>query len=340
MIFQKMIQGPQIWELIEKDYLVPCQYYAPSQPDLNGLKIRMGDYQENQLSERMDTAKLVGDITENWSRIAPDRQTVVFSTGVRHSIHIRDRFRDAGILAEHIDGDTPKDERDKILSNLKTGKIQVVSNCMVLTEGWDCPPVSCCVLARPTKSLGLYLQMAGRILRPYTDKVNAIIIDHAGAIYEHGFVEDNREWSLNPEEKIQNRQKKSKNKLKKPITCKGCHTVYHGRPDCPKCGEIPVKKGKVLGVVEGELGRIERDGGFQRHQFTKYQMERFYRELKFIQEERGYEPGWISFKYKERFGVWPKKIYGASIPPGPETKSFIKKQAIKYSKEQREQRAS
>ncbi|MBT3922865.1 MAG: hypothetical protein HOF21_09855 [Nitrospina sp.] len=268
MIFQKMIQGPQIKELIDREYLVPCQYYAPSKPDLAGLKIRMGDYQEKQLSERIDTAKLVGDIPENWSRIAPDRSTVVFATGVQHSIHIRDRFRDAGILAEHIDGTTPKDERDKILSDLATGKTQVVSNCMVLTEGWDCPIVSCCVLARPTKSLGLYLQMAGRILRPDTNKVNAIIIDHAGAIFEHGFVENHREWSLDPEEKIQDRVKKSKNKPKNPITCEGCKFVYREQPDCPKCGMVPVKKGKVLEVMDGELGRITLDGEHVEHKGT------------------------------------------------------------------------
>jgi DNA repair protein RadD len=335
MIFQEMIQGPQINELIVQEYLVPCQYYAPSKPDLDGLKMRMGDYQENQLSERMDTAKLVGDIPENWSRIAPDRQTVVFATGVRHSIHIRDRFRDAGILAEHIDGTTPKDERDKILEDLATGEIQVVSNCMVLTEGWDCPPVSCCILARPTKSIGLYLQMAGRILRPYPDKVNAIIIDHAGSIFEHGFVEDHREWSLDPEEKIQDRQKKANDKPKSPITCEDCKTVYHGRPDCPKCGKVPVKKGKALDFVDGELGRIERDGNFQAHQFSKYQKERFYRELKFIQEDRGYKFGWIACKYKDRFDVWPGNIRGDSLPPSPETKSYIRKQSIAYAKEQR-----
>jgi DNA repair protein RadD len=328
-----MIQGPQIRELIEKGNLVGCQYYAPSEPDLEGLKIKMGDYRESELAGRMDKTKLVGDIVENWSRIAPDRQTVVFATVVKHSIHIRDRFRDAGILAEHIDGDTPKDERDKILSDLATGKIQVVVNCMVLTEGWDSPSVSCCVLARPTKSLGLYLQMAGRILRPDpdTDKINAIIIDHSGAIFEHGFVEDDREWSLDPEEKIQDRQN-CKYRKKNPITCEGCFTVYRGRPDCPKCGMIPVKKGKVLPVVDGELGRVEWNGDFKTHQFSIFQKERFFLELKFIQEDRRYKPGWVSNQYKERFGEWPKNIQGEPVSPGPETKSYVRKQAIAYAK--------
>lgn len=336
MIFQKMIQGPQITELIEQGHLVGCQYYAPSQPDLEGLKIKMGDYRESELAKRMDKTKLVGDIVENWSRIAPDRQTVVFATGVQHSIHIRDRFRDAGILAEHIDGTTPKEERGKILADLASGEIQVVVNCMVLTEGWDSPSISCCVLARPTKSLGLYLQMAGRILRPDpdTDKINAIIIDHSGAIFEHGFVEDHREWSLDPEEKIQDRQK-SKYRKKNPITCEECSTVYRERPDCPNCGAVPVKKGKVLPVVDGELGRVERNGDFKTHQFSIFQKERFYRELKHIQEHRRYKPGWVAFKYKERLGEWPKNIQGPPIPPSPETLSYIRKQVIAYAKGKR-----
>ena len=333
MIFDEMIEGPSVSQLIEQEYLVPCQYYAPTQPDLEGLRVLMGDYQENKLAERMDTPKLVGDIAENWSRIAPDRQTVIFATGVRHSIHIRDRFLNAGIKAEHIDGTTPKDERDEILADLANGNIQVVSNCMVLTEGWDSPAVSCCVLARPTKSLGLYLQMAGRILRPYPDKINSVIVDHSGAIYEHGFVEDNREWSLDPQEKIKDRESQSNKKKKNPITCESCKTVYRERPDCPTCGKIPVRKGKVLEIKDGELGRIEKDGTFQGHEFSKYQKERFYRELKHVQEYRGYKPGWVSFKYKERFGVWPRNMHGAPIFPSPETLSYIRKQAIAYAKE-------
>ena len=263
MIYQKMILGPSISSLIELEHLVPVLYYAPSKPDLKGLKVRMGDYVETELADRMDKVQLVGDIVENFSRICPDRQAVVFATGVRHSIHIKERFLDAGFSAEHIDGGTPKNERDEILEKLATGEVQVVSNCMVLTEGWDCPPVSCCVLARPTKSLGLYIQMAGRILRPYEEKDNAIIIDHAGAVYEHGFIDDSREWSLAPGEKIQDRESRSKKKKKEPITCEECKAVYTGQPDCPQCGHTPKKKGKAFEVNEGELGRLEKMGGFR-----------------------------------------------------------------------------
>ena len=68
--------------------------------------------------------------------------------------------------AEHIDGTTPKPERDATLARLASGEIELVTNCMVLTEGWDMPEVGCCILARPTSKMGLYRQMIGRVLRP------------------------------------------------------------------------------------------------------------------------------------------------------------------------------
>ncbi len=333
MIYQEMVLSPTINELIEMEYLVPVEYYAPTKPDLEGLKIRCGDYVEEGLAERMDRPQIVGDIVENWARICPDRKTVVFSTGVRHSIHIRDRFQDAGIAVEHIDGKTPKDERDEILRRLASGALQVVTNCMVLTEGWDCPSVSCCILARPTKSLGLYIQMAGRILRPYADKDNAIIIDHAGAVYEHGFIDDPREWSLDPGEKIQERERKLKTKDKQPITCEKCKCVYKNQPDCPMCGHIPVQKGESFDFVDGQLGRIKRDGDIVKHEFTQYQKEMFWRELKYVQEKRGYKLGWIDYKYKERFGIWPRNMSGEPIEPSLETKAWIRKQAVNYARQ-------
>jgi DNA repair protein RadD len=126
--------------------------------------VRDGDYVEAQLAEVMDRPRLVGDIVTHRHRLAEGRKTVVFATGVQHSIYIRDEFIKS-VSAEHIDGATPKEERDDILRMLATGAIDVVSNRIVLTEGWDMPDVGCCVLARPTRKMGLYRQMIGRVLR-------------------------------------------------------------------------------------------------------------------------------------------------------------------------------
>lgn len=165
LMFETIVPTCSVASLVEQGYLVPQRYYSPSKPDLAGVKIRAGDYAEDQLERAMDKPKLIGDIVANWQRLASDRQTVVFASGVQHSIHLRDEFRRVGVRAEHLDGKTPMEERKGIIARVKSGDVQVVCNCMVLTFGWDSPSVSCAVLARPTKSVVMYLQMAGRVLR-------------------------------------------------------------------------------------------------------------------------------------------------------------------------------
>jgi superfamily II DNA or RNA helicase len=182
-IFQSIIEAPQVADLIKLGYLVKTRVYAPVDPDLRGVRTVAGDYNQKQLAERMDRQELVGDIVEHWLKIGERRRTVAFCVDVNHSTHLRDEFVNAGVRCEHIDGGTPRDERDATLARLASGEIEVVTNCMVLTEGWDMPDVGCCILARPTKSIGLYRQMIGRVLRPAPGKVDAIVLDHSGAVF-------------------------------------------------------------------------------------------------------------------------------------------------------------
>lgn len=189
-IFEVMIECPQVAALTSQGYLVRSRVYAPVNPNLTGVTVRNGDYAENELAHLMDRAKLVGDIVTHWHRHAERRATIVYATSVAHSVHIRDELRRSNVLAEHIDGSTPTEERDRILAQLARGDVEVVCNCMVLTEGFDCPDVGCLVLARPTKSLGLYRQMIGRGLRSAPDKMDCVILDHAGAVFQHGFPDD------------------------------------------------------------------------------------------------------------------------------------------------------
>ena len=138
-LFEELIEVATVSELIAGKFLVPTRVYAPVRPDLSGIRIDRGDYNEGQLANRMNTAPLVGDIVEHWHKLGEGRRTVVFAVNVAHSVHLRDEFRRSGVLAEHIDGSTPVEERDRILASLAAGKIEIVTNCQVLTEGWDCP---------------------------------------------------------------------------------------------------------------------------------------------------------------------------------------------------------
>jgi DNA repair protein RadD len=202
-----------------------------------------GDYSPGQLEDRMNTDSLVGDVVSQWLKHAPRKPTVIFASGVGHSLHIRDEFVKAGIKAEHIDGATPKDDRDAVLQRLATGETTVVTNCMVLTEGWDCPSVECCALVRPTKQMGLYRQMIGRVLRPSPGKTRAIVLDHAGAVHNHGKPEDHVEWTLDidklaecPEHKA--RQASGGTSM---CECSQCGAMRCGGQPCPNCGYLPTR---------------------------------------------------------------------------------------------------
>lgn len=336
MIFEYLVKAPSIPELIERGFLVPIQPYAPTIPDLKGLKIRQGDYEKRGLESRMNEPKLVGDIVDNFLRICPTRQTVVFATGVNHSVHIRDRFRDAGIKAEHIDAKTPKEERDKILEDLASGEIQLVTNCMVLTEGWDCPIVSCCILARPTKTVGLYLQMAGRALRTYPGKKNCVILDHAGSTHMHGFVDQDFMWCLSPQDILQVKKGSRNLKESSPITCQECKFVYHERADCPACGWKPETQPESFDFEEGNLAKVGKDGKLIFHVPSKPYQRQTYQELKFIQREKNYNHRWIYHKYLAKFKSAPLNSWVNLPPLEPtlSTRNFVKYQNILYAKRQ------
>jgi superfamily II DNA or RNA helicase len=259
-IFETIVEGPQIAELIKLGFLVPTRCYAPVNPDLGGIAVQAGDWVASQLEARMDRPHLVGNIIENWHKFADGRRTIIFACGVGHSVHIRDEFLKSGVQCEHIDGATPKPERDASLARLASGEVKVVTNCMVLTEGLDIPAASCIVLARPTRKMGLYRQMIGRALRPAPGKTDAIIIDHSGAVIRHGFVEDPIEWTLEPDKlanKIQESRSSEHFSEQRIVECSQCSALRTAGKPCPACGFLPVAPPKSIRFTDGELGPVQ-----------------------------------------------------------------------------------
>ena len=141
-VYDDLVFGPSVKDLTDQGHLVPVRYYAPSKPDLDGVKIQMGDYNAKQLGERMNEPTLIGDVVTNWLRICPDRSTVVFSVNIAHSLALCQEFERMGVDAAQLDATTPLDDRKEIIRKLHTGDIQVVTNCDVLTYGVDIPRLS------------------------------------------------------------------------------------------------------------------------------------------------------------------------------------------------------
>jgi superfamily II DNA or RNA helicase len=334
-IFETMIECPQVEELIQQGYLVRTRTYAPIDPDLRGVRTQAGDYVETQLAERMDKPQLVGDIVTHWHKFGERRKTVAFAVNVAHSVHLRDEFIKSGVRCEHIDGSTPKDERDATLARLESGELEVVTNCMVLTEGWDMPVVGTCILARPTRKMGLYRQMIGRVLRPAKGKPDAIILDHSGAVFRHGFVEDRVHWTLDPDRRAESptHQQRCTEHSSRLLECTQCGAIRTAGEACFHCGFLPQRAPKPVSFIDGDLALVNGSRHANGAAYDSAERNRWHAMLIYICEERDYKAGWAAHKYKEKFGVFP--AWGPSpepIPPSPEVRSWVRSRAIAFAK--------
>jgi len=169
-VFEDMVVVSTIQDLIDRGFLVDCEMYAPSEPDLKGVKIVAGDYHQKQLGAAVDKQELIGDIVEHWFKLANGLQTICFATNIDHSRHIVEQFQRKGVSAEHLDCYCKEDQRNEVIDRFRAGKIQVLSNVSLFAEGFDAPETACMILARPTRSLIRYIQMVGRVLRPAKGK--------------------------------------------------------------------------------------------------------------------------------------------------------------------------
>lgn len=303
-LYDDLVIAANVGELIAQEHLVPIRYFAPTKPDLEGLKVVQGDYEARGIASRFNVPQIVGDVVAHWWRLASDRQTVVFAATIAHAIHLRDKFLESGVSADVIHCKLSNDERDEVLRKVKTGETRVICNVDVLTFGWDQPSVSCAVIARPTKSLVRYFQTVGRVLRPAPGKENALVIDHGGVVDELGFVEEPVDWQLNGDERIQDRHraKIGKSKAKEPITCGNCRSVFAGGRKCPYCGHELPQKPRELKAVDGELEEVKN----KVPKWTREQKAQFHAELLQVARNRGYSDGWADHKYREKTGVWPR----------------------------------
>ena len=166
-------------QLIEQGFLSDYKYYAPYSPDLSGVKMLAGDYHEGQLSAAMNKVEITADIVKTWVDKGERRPTLCFCVDRAHARSVQVQFESVGIAAGYVDALTPADERVEMIEQLRNGQLSVICNIGTLTTGVDAPFVSCIILARPTKSEMLFLQIIGRGLRTHTNKKECIILDHS-----------------------------------------------------------------------------------------------------------------------------------------------------------------
>lgn len=249
--FQTLISGPSVSWLIENGFLSKYRLYAPATVDLSQVHRRMGDYAKDELNKAMDKPKITGSAVEHYKKYAAGKRAIVFAVSIEHSKHIVEEFRKAGYNAEHVDGETPAEERSRIVERFREGNIQILSNVELFGEGFDIPAVEVAILLRPTESLGLYLQQCGRSLRPFDGKQTAILLDHVGNVGRFGLPDQDREWSLEGRDK-------SKGDGEAPVRiCPVCFGAQRPVPRCIFCGAPFPLKPREIQTVSGDLKEID-----------------------------------------------------------------------------------
>lgn len=326
-------------DLIDEGWLSPFRVYAPVHPDLKGVRTMAGDYNEGDLAEAMDKAPLVADIVTMWKKYGEDRQTLCYGVNRAHAKHIQTEFLHAGIPAGYIDSYTEIDERRQLAKEFENGDLRVICNVGVLTTGidWD---VRCIILARPTKSDILFQQIIGRGLRIADGKDDVVIIDHSDTHLRLGFVTDvdMKHTALNDGKPKESKVSEKEEPL--PKECKKCHYLKPPKVhECPQCGFKPEKISDVE-QVDGELAELKQKKADNKN-LTMEQKSDFYAQLRHYCWQKGYKPGWAANKYREKFGVWPNKVYQyPPETPTPETLNWITSQNIKNAYRKKPAKAS
>jgi superfamily II DNA or RNA helicase len=254
--FDTMVLGPTVRELIDMGSLADYRIFAPKSIDMTGMHKRGGDFVRGELAQRADKPSITGDVIGHYKRLADGLPAVAFCVSVEHAGHVAQQFRDAGYRAVSIDGGMDRDVRRTVVADFKAGRINILTSCDLISEGFDMPGIHVGILLRPTMSLGLHLQQIGRVLRVSPGKERALILDHAGNTFRHGLPDDERDWSLDGDDA---RKRKASEDEPLPLRlCKQCFAVLRvSLSACPQCGTPVVVKARKVEQQEGTLEEVD-----------------------------------------------------------------------------------
>lgn len=319
-LFEELIQVTTPAELVAAGFLVPVRGWAFSPPSLAGIPRTGGDFDTSALALAMGSSKVLGNVVSEYQHRAAGSRAIVFAVNVEHSQALALTFKAAGVAAEHIDGTASRLERDDAVARFRSGATRVLCSVSLFTEGFDLPAIETVILARPTASLGLALQMIGRGRRPLPCACGGIphhsagaclcgapvtkrfcrIHDHGSVVMTHGHPDEPRIWSLDKPTRTTARQ------LAKGIgsvrTCAKCFALYASDLEvCPACGVRNQAQKRLVRTAQGVAVPLEH---VQRRVIAPGP---FLAWLKKEQQAHDYKPAWVAVRFKARFGRWPTK---------------------------------
>ena len=253
-IFDVLLEGVDARWLIVNRRLAPYEYYAPTLVDTSGLRTVAGDYVVSDLERLMNERAIYGDIIESYRRFAPGERSICYCVSVNHAKETAQAFNAAGIRAEYLSSGTPARQRKAIMEDFREGRITVLCNVGIISEGVSIDEVSCVMLLRATESMALGIQQMMRCMR-YLPGKTAKVIDCVGNYTRVGLPDDDREWSL--DKPLRKRGLTDKNGNFYIRCCPECYLTFATAPKCPFCGtEYPLHPREIQAKQNIELQRI------------------------------------------------------------------------------------
>lgn len=320
-------------KLIEDGYLAPYRIYAASEPDMDGAPVVAGEWKEKDAAER--SMPIVGDCVAEYLKHGDDQKFIAFAVNVTHCEEMQRQFLAAGIQTGLYTYRTTDAERADMVQEFRKpdSYLRGLVSVSALAKGFDVEDVGVVIMARPLRSsLAEHIQILGRGLRRDPNNADKVctILDHAGNTLRfwepmNAFFD---EGTLELDDGKTKKSSKSDRKGPEPKKCTRCAHVHAPRPSCPMCGfEYPRRT--FVEHQAGELGEVGAGAAAAAEERRSV-----HAQLVWIQRERGYQPGWVAHKYRERYAVWPPREEPEPEPPTRKLERWIKSRQIAYAKAQ------
>ena len=290
-VYDELITGVSVRWLIDHQRLAPYEYYAPTVVETEGLRVQAGDYVVKDLEQLMTERAIYGDVIESYQRFASGERSIVYCVSVTHARETADAFNSAGLRADALSAGTPPGRRKEILEDFRHGRVTILCNVGIISEGVSIDEVSCCILLRPTESHALYWQQGMRSMRYMPGKV-AKIIDCVGNYTRNPLFDADVEWNLT--QSLRKRPAMNSEGDFCIRSCPKCFKVFKTAPVCPYCGHVyPLHPREIRAHKEIELARITEEQAAEAERKRKQARAeqgraRTFPELLAIGRERGY----------------------------------------------------
>lgn len=330
--FDHVINAATTNQLIAEKRLVPYRVFAASEPDMAGAEVaKNGEWAERDVESR--SLPIIGDVIEGYKQHGQGKKFIAFASSVAHAEELQRQFMMAGVICGLYTYRQTDDEQAAAVAEFRKpdSYIRGLISIESLTRGFDVPDIEVLILARPLrKALAIHIQMLGRVLRcsEATGKQEAIVLDHSGNSMRfwsevHHFFEngiDELDGGKPKEAKAP-----AKKGEKKPVKCPTCFYVHDAAPACPSCGAVYTRSA-VIEHVEGVLKEVKG----KKAAVTPEDKKDFYAGLRFIAESKGWNPGWASHKFKDKFGEWPDTATKAmpASEPSAKVQGWLKSRKI------------